>query len=324
MKASTDPNRRRLIFWWVAGGLGFLAVMTLLFWAGLRSGQSPEVQVPQPPPAAGPEETPTPQPPAGGQDLPPPTGDPEEDLPPGGALDLTPLPVVGEEADPRLPDDWDELDPVDKISLNPLGCDLSREAVDLEDGSCRRRSTLSSKSVPWNPMAINSVSTTEIDRHNLQIACYNQDLSGRLNQPDGLAPAPGLVDQTVQPPTDNGINLDNNRGFQHCVLRVILEMTSDDFYFASSCRSWRAGFVKLVAADDQVYDSLATPGPDVVCAAVRTPVGQGQQIEQVFLFEVSDADLNLRIEAIRFDLIEPNLAFSGNFGFIVGGQLGGF
>ena len=113
-------------------------------------------------------------------------------------------------------------------------------------------------------------------------------------------------------------NLDNNNGFQHCILRVALEMTIDGFYFPNGCRTWRPGFVELVGAENseaKTYSSLSTPGPDVLCTKNTVPIAKGQQIEQIFLFSVPDSDLNFKVTQIKFDSLEPKLIFNGNFGF---------
>ena len=357
MEAQTDRNRRQLIIWWSAGGLALLVILSLLFWAGYRSGETPPSvvnpqpaseltppDVAQPPPAtetspppntendSDPEDQPStePQP-----ILPIPEDMPDADPPPDDGSDQTSLQSPGDDLLPKLPDDWDELSPNDKISLNPFSCDLSREEMGLDDGLCRRRSTLSSKSKPWNPMGLNLVSTTEVENRSLKIACYNQDLSHLLNTPSqptrpGEVDWASLVNMTseaspdinndlsVRSPISTNDNPDNGRGFQHCTLRVALEMTIDGFYFPNGCRTWRPGFVKLVGTEDgedKTYSSLSTPGPNVLCTKNTVPIANGQQIEQIFLFRVPDSDLGLKVTQIKFDSLEPKLTFEGNFGF---------
>ena len=358
MEAQTDRNRRRqLIIWWSTGGLALLVILSLLFWVGYRSGETPppvvnlrpaseptSSGVAQPPPVteispppntendSDPEDQPStdPQP-----ILPTPEDMPDADPPPDDVSDQTSLQSPGDDLLPKLPDDWDELSPADKISLNPFSCDLSREEIDLDNGLCRRRSTLSSKSKPWNPMALNLVSTTEVEDRFLKIACYNQDLSHLLNTPSeptwpGGVDWPSLVNMISEssPDINNGVtvrssvginnNLDNNKGSQHCILRVALEMTIDGFYFPNGCRTWQPGFVKLVGTEngeDKTYSSLSTPGPDVLCTKNTVPIAKGQQIEQIFLFSVPDSDLSFKVTQIGFDWLEPKLTFNGNFGF---------
>lgn len=324
-----------------------MAVMALLFWAGLQSGQPsqapearPQAPAGQPAPGLGDSDPLVLAEGSEGGDTSSPTGSgtppiPEETQPEQTPSDedseQTSLQTPSEETDPVLPENWDELSPVEKIDLNPFDCDLSREEVDLEDGQCRQLSTLSSKSRPWNPMALNLVAATEVEDRNLKIACYNQDLTHLLNQPSQPG-RPGAIDwpdlisgveanSNARSPADTNFNLDNNKGSQHCVLRVVLEMTIDDFYFPNGCRTWRPGFVKLVGAKNgqtKTYNSLSAPGPNVLCTKVVVPIAKGQQIEQIFLFEVPDSDLNLKITGIRFDLLEPKINFSGNFGFETG------
>ena len=215
MKAQTDYSRRQLIIWWSVGGLALLAILSLLFWAGYRSGETPSPVV-SPQPAAEPASPEVAQPPpdvetpslsVSGNDLEPeeqPSTSPQpipptpEDMPdadplPNDGSDQTSLQSPGDDLAPKLPDDWDELSPADKISLNPFSCDLSREEINFEDGGCRQRSTLSSQSKPWNPMALNLVSTTEVENRSLKIACYNQDLSYLLNTPSQPV-RPGAID----------------------------------------------------------------------------------------------------------------------------------
>ena len=321
-----------------------MAVLALLFWAGLQSGQSSESTKARPQALAsqpgsgfeGPDslvpgensESESASPPTGSEVPPAPEAtQPEQPL--DEDLEQNSLQTSPEEADPILPENWDELSPVEKIDQNPFDCDLSREEVDLEDGQCRQLSILFSKSRPWNPMALNLIAATEVEDRNLKIACYNQDLTYLLNQPSqpgrsGAIDWPGLVSEVEansNARSPAGINLDNNGGFWHCTLRVVLEMTIDDFYVPNGCRTWRPGFVKLVGAKNgqtRTYNSLSAPGPNVLCTKVVIPIAKGQQIEQIFLFEVPDFDLNLKIEEIKFDLLEPKINFNGNFGFETG------
>lgn len=327
MKTETEPSqRRRLVVWWSLAGSALLASLALLFWAGFRSGQTPspttqlvtdQVVVNRPP-----------------EGSPVPTNQPLELDPPPGPADPLPAPdgesgqslAPDDVAETKLPDDWDELSPLDKISLNPFDCDLSRQEIDLDSGQCRQPATLSSKSRPWNPMALNRVSTSEVEDQPLKIDCYVQDLSYLLNSPSqfpGLAlgrpnPAQSSSIGLTQPDPSTPLVGNKNQGFRHCLLRATLEMTIDGFYFPNGCRTWQPGFVKLVGGgggQTKSYDSLAAPGPNTLCTRIVVPVAKGQQIEQLFLFEVPDSDLDLELTQIRFDWLEPKLVFTGDFAF---------
>ena len=358
MEPKTDRNRpRRLILYWSTGGLAVLASLSLLFWIGYRSDESslpivspdpaselasPEVDQPPPIVVTSPpsvvetdSEPVGEQPPTNPPPIPPAPEDTPDEDPPSDNSDQTPLPSLGDDPVPKLPNDWAELTSADKISLNPLGCDLSVEEINLDDGHCRQRSTPASKPQPWNPTALNLFSTTNVENRSLKISCYNQDLSYLLNTPSqpvnpgGIdwtslgnlfnepSPSPNGDVNSRSSPTPNN-NSDNSRGFRHCILRVVLEMTVDDFYFPNGCRTWLPGFVKLVGAKDgetKTYSSLSTPAPDVLCTKNTVPIAKGQKITQTFLFEVPDSDLNSKVTQIKFDWLEPKLAFRGNFDF---------
>ncbi len=358
MESKTDRNRHhQLILWWSIGSLALLAILALLFWVGYRSDESPPpsvsfqsageltpLPVAQPPPVV---ETPSPsvaetdlepageQPPTNPQPTTPAPEDTPDEDPPSDNSDQTPLQSLGGDLVPKLPNDWVELSSADKVSLNPFSCDLSIEEINLDDGRCRQRSTPASKSKPWNPTALNLVLTTEVENRPLKIACYSQDLSHLLNSPSQPV-IPGGTDweslvNTVSEALSNtngdvtgrssvslNNNPDHNRGFRHCTLRVVLEMTIDGFYFPNGCRTWRPGFVKLVGIKgDEVktYSSLSTPAPNVFCTKNTVPIAKGQRLTQIFLFEVPDSDLNFKVTQIKFDWLDPKLTFNGNFGF---------
>ena len=358
MEPKTDCNRpRRLILWWSIGSLALLAILALLFWVGYRSDESPSppvsfqsageltppdvdhpVPVVKTPPLPVVETGSEPageQPPTNPQPITSAPEDTPDEDPPADNSDQTPLPSLGDDPAPKLPNDWAELTSADKISLNPFSCDLSIEEINLDDGRCRQRSTPASNPRPWNPTALNLFSTTEVENRSLKISCYNQDLSYLLNTPSqpvnpgGIdwtgpgnlfnrpSPSPNGDVNSRSSPTPNN-NSDNNRGFRHCVLRVVLEMTVDGFYFPNGCRTWRSGFVKLVGAKDgeaKTYSSLSTPAPGVLCTKNTVPIAKGQKITQTFLFEIPDSDLNSKVTQIKFGWLEPRLAFKGNFGF---------
>lgn len=326
MGPESDGKRRRLIVWWSAGGLTFLAVVSLLFWAGYRSGQPPVVEEPPGLPASLPAagQNPAEDIQAGDQDPTNPSGaepqtepaNPEETIQIQDPKDSSNQPALqppDENLPLNLPQNWDQLTSPEKIALNPSGCDLLVEDIDLEDGSCRRRSTLSSKSTPWNPMALNFISTTEVESRALKIDCYDRDLSQLLNTPSrpGATNWGNLI-------ADSSLVFSNSR-FRHCVLRVALEMTVDNFYFPNGCRTWSPGFVKLVVGsgdEQETYGSLSAPGPGTVCTKVIVPIDKGQQIEQVFLFKIPGSEMLSEVTRIKFDALDPRLEFSGDFGFI--------
>ena len=212
----------------------------------------------------------------------------------------------------QLPDDWEALSPADKIALNPLGCDLTVEEVDISDGHCRRRLSLSSSSQPWNPIGLNRVSTVELGRKPVQLACFTQDLSS-LRQDGHSRWADKFNQRNLQPQDPVNIKADDRLA---CLLRVTLEMTIDDFYFSTGCRDFRAGFVQLTLTHPdgsaRNYSSLSPAGPHARCTKAIVAVSRGDQIEQVFLFNVTGRDLGGQLTQIKFNQLTPTPNFEDN------------
>ncbi len=314
---------RGLVVWWLSIGV-VLVLVLLLLWANRQANDLVGESTSPPQSVSGVVEI------AASVDNGPATPSPTEPVPAGlppvvGSASVPSSPVADPEADPasltsvddqaviQLPDDWEALSPTDKIALNPLGCDLTVEVVDVSDGHCRRRLSLSSSSQPWNPIGLNRVSTVELDQKPVQLACFTQDL-GSLRQDGHSRWADKFSQRDLRPQDLVNIKADNRLS---CLLRVTLEMTIDDFYFSTGCRDFRPQFVQLTLTQpdgsDRNYSSLSPTGPHARCTKAIVPVSRGDQIEQVFLFNVIGRDLDSRLTRIKFDQLTPTPRFEDDF-----------
>ena len=326
---------RSLVIWWLSIGV-VLALALILLWANRQTNDSVGGSTTPARPVGGPVEIVIPA--GSGLATSSPTEPASVGLPPAvGPAPASSSPVVGHGVDQGLvtapdpeagqasltsvdgqpasqfPDDWEALSPADKIALNPLGCDLTVEEVDVYDGHCRRRLSLSSSSQPWNPIGLNRVSTVELDRKPVQLACFTQDLSS-LRQDGHSRWADKFNQRNLRPQDPVNIKTDDRLA---CLLRVTLEMTIDDFYFSTGCRDFRPRFVQLALTHPdgsaRNYGSLSPIGAHARCTKAIVAVSRGDQIEQVFLFNVTARDLDSRLTQIKFNQLTPTPRFEGNF-----------
>ena len=324
---------RALTIWWSALVVGLVVILVLL-WAGRSTGpQTPELvpavsgpveaELPElvdPPPVVSPEPDPS------GQQAPVPSASEAQD----NQTEPVPDPVQPDDPDPAaalpdpaedpivpdLPKIWDQLSPVEKIALNPLNCDPAVEEISLVDGSCRRRSSLSSLPRPWNPVALNRVSTTELDQKPVSLACSTGDPVVSLPQTGSVSRA--VLNQLGrQAESDPAADADLT-----CALRVTLEMTVDGFYFPDGCRILRPGFVQLrlspSGSSARTYHSLISPVGARICTKAIIPVAKGRQIERIFKFKLKGADLDRQLELIKFVQLTPTVELEGKLNFVLG------